>query len=350
MNPDILSMNSNELTEYMKETGQPAFRAKQVFEWLHKKLVRDPEEMTNLPAGLRAELQKGLYGLTEIRRQTSKKDGTIKFLFGLQDGQAIETVFMPYHHGHSLCISSQAGCRMGCSFCASTIGGLVRHLTPGEMLSQVYEAVRLTGERVDNVVVMGTGEPLDNYDNLIRFLRLISAPEGYQLSLRNITVSSCGLVPEIRKLAEEKLPITFALSLHASSDEDRRKLMPIAKRYTLEETLSACRYYFEMTHRRITCEYSLVAGVNDSEMHAERLSKLLKKEHFHVNLIPVNPIKERDFRRSDRESVLKFKNILEKNGINVTIRRSMGSDIDAACGQLRLGYNREDIKEQEIEH
>ena len=336
MTPDILSMNLEELTAYLKEIGQPAFRGKQVFEWLHKKLVRDPEEMTNLPAGLRAELAKGLTTLKVLRRLTSKEDGTIKFLFELKDGQAIETVLMPYHHGHSLCISSQAGCRMGCRFCASTIGGLVRNLTPGEMLSQVYEAVRISGERVDSIVVMGTGEPLDNYDNLIRFLRLISAPEGYQLSLRSITVSSCGLVPEIRRLAEEELPITFALSLHAATDEERKELMPIAKRYTIRETLDACRYYFDKTHRRITCEYSLVAGVNDTPEAAERLSRLLKKEHFHVNLIPVNPIKERDFQRSDRESVLNFKNMLEKNGINVTIRRSMGSDIDAACGQLRL--------------
>ena len=346
MNPDILSMNLEELTAYMKEIGQPAFRGKQVFEWLHKKLVRDTEEMTNLPAGLRAELAKGLTTLKELRRLTSREDGTVKFLFGLQDGQAIETVLMPYHHGHSLCISSQAGCRMGCRFCASTIGGLIRNLTAGEMLSQIYEAVRLSGQRVDNVVVMGTGEPLDNYENLIRFLRLISAPEGYQLSLRSITVSSCGLVPEIRRLAEEDLPITFALSLHAATDEERRELMPIAKRYTIRETLDACRYYFDRTHRRITCEYSLVAGVNDTPEAAERLSRLLRKEHFHVNLIPVNPIKERDFRRSDRESVLNFKNLLEKNGINVTIRRSMGSDIDAACGQLRLTM----MQNQEIDH
>lgn len=344
MNPDILSMNLEELTAYMKEIGQPAFRGKQVFEWLHKKLVRDPGEMTNLPAGLRAEL--ALTTLKELRRLTSKEDGTVKFLFGLPDGQAIETVLMPYHHGHSLCISSQAGCRMGCRFCASTIGGLIRNLTAGEMLSQIYEAVRLSGQRVDNVVVMGTGEPLDNYENLIRFLRLISAPEGYQLSLRSITVSSCGLVPEIRRLAEEELPITFALSLHAATDEERRELMPIAKRYTIRETLDACRYYFDRTHRRITCEYSLVAGVNDTPEAAERLSLLLRKEHFHVNLIPVNPIKERDFRRSDRESVLNFKNLLEKNGINVTIRRSMGSDIDAACGQLRLTM----MQNQEIDH
>ena len=336
MNPDFLSLLPEELTAYMKEEGYPAFRGKQVFEWLHKKQVLDPAEMTNLPKELRERLATGLHPLEELRRQTSAKDGTVKFLFSLHDGQAIETVFMPSNYGHSLCISSQAGCRMGCSFCASTIGGLVRNLTPGEMLSQVYEAVRRTGKRVDSIVVMGTGEPLDNYENLIRFLKLISAPEGYQLSLRSITVSSCGLVPKIRELAEEGLPITFALSLHASTDEERRELMPIARRYTIRETLEACKYYFDRTHRRVTFEYSLVGGVNDSRQHAERLSRLLKPLNGHVNLIPINPIRERDFQRGNDESVHVFKNILEKNGINVTIRRSMGSDIDAACGQLRL--------------
>ncbi|MBO6162437.1 MAG: 23S rRNA (adenine(2503)-C(2))-methyltransferase RlmN [Eubacterium sp.] len=336
LDPDFLSLLPEELTEYMKEAGYPAFRGKQVFEWLHKKQVMDPAEMTNLPKELKERLTAGLHPLEELRRQTSSRDGTVKFLFSLYDGQAIETVFMPSNYGHSLCISSQAGCRMGCSFCASTIGGLVRNLTPGEMLSQVYEAVRRTGKRVDSIVVMGTGEPLDNYENLIRFLKLISAPEGYQLSLRSITVSSCGLVPKIRELAEEGLPITFALSLHASTDEERQKLMPIAKRYTIRETLDACKYYFDRTHRRVTFEYSLVGGVNDSKAHAERLSRLLKPMNGHVNLIPINPIRERDYQRGNDESVHVFKNILEKNGINVTIRRSMGSDIDAACGQLRL--------------
>ena len=335
MAPDFLSLNIEELTEYVRSMGWPAFRAKQIFDWLHKKHTVDVTAMKNLPGEIRECLKEGLYPMQELRCLTSKKDGTKKFLFGLRDGQAIETVFMPSNYGHSLCISSQAGCRMGCSFCASTIGGLVRNLTPGEMLGQVYEAVNRTGERVDSIVVMGTGEPLDNYDNLLKFLHLISAPEGYNLSLRSITVSSCGLVPKIRSLAEEGLPITFALSLHATTDEERKNLMPVARSYSIKETLSACQYYFDRTHRRVTFEYSLVKGVNDSEAHAERLSGLLRPLKGHVNLIPINPIDERDFQRGSDESIRKFKFILEKNGINVTIRRSMGSDIDAACGQLR---------------
>ncbi len=333
---DPASMSRQELTEYMKELGWPAFRASQLYGWMHRNRVQDVDQMKNLPAKLRDQLRDEMVTVREWKRLTSKEDGTMKFLFRLQDGQIIETVFMPYHHGNSLCISSQAGCRMGCRFCASTIGGLVRNLSASEMLGQIYQAVNLTGKRVDNVVVMGTGEPLDNYDNLIRFLELISDPEGYQLSLRSITVSSCGLVPKIRALAEEGMPITFALSLHATTDEERRNLMPVANRYSLEETLDAVRYYFQQTHRRVTFEYSLVKGVNDSEAHAMRLAELLEPLHGHVNLIPVNPIDERDFRRSDADSVLKFKIILERNRINVTIRRSMGRDIDAACGQLRL--------------
>ncbi len=344
--PDFLSMTQEELSAYVKEKGWKAFRGKQIFEWLHKKGVLDPDRMTSLPGEVKEVLAEGIRPVRELRRQTSKKDGTVKFLFSLADGQAIETVFMPSRHGRSLCISSQAGCRMGCSFCASTIGGLVRNLTAGELLGQVYRAAELTGERIDHIVVMGTGEPLDNYENLIRFLQLISSPEGYNISLRNITVSSCGLVPMIRRLADEGLPITFALSLHATRDEERKSLMPIARSYTIRETLDACRYYFEKTHRRITCEYSLVAGVNDTEDHANRLSALVKKDGFHVNLIPINPIKERTFQRSDDTSVRKFKNILEKNGINVTIRRSMGSDIDAACGQLRLSEMKDPEKFQ----
>lgn len=334
--PDPASMTEAELTEYVISHGWPRFRASQIFGWFHKNRVQDPAEMKNLPADIRNALAEDCRYVREWRRLASKEDGTVKLLFQLVDGQILETVFMPYHHGNSLCISSQAGCRMGCRFCASTIGGLVRNLTPSEMLGQVYQAVNLTGQRVDNIVVMGTGEPLDNYPNLIRFLNLVSDPKGYNLSLRSITVSSCGLVPKIRSLAEEGLPITFALSLHAATDEERKALMPIASRYTIRETLDACRYYFEQTHRRVTFEYSLVSGVNDTAAHAERLAGLLRPLHGHVNLIPVNPIEERDFRRSDDGTIVKFKNILEKNHINVTIRRSMGRDIDAACGQLRL--------------
>ena len=335
-NLDPASMTEAELTEYVINHGWPRFRASQIFGWFHKNWVQDPTEMKNLPAEIRTVLEGEVRTVREWKRLDSKEDGTVKFLFQLTDGQILETVFMPYHHGNSLCISSQAGCRMGCRFCASTIGGLVRNLTPSEMLGQVYQAVNLTGQRVDNIVVMGTGEPLDNYENLIRFLRLVSDPKGYNLSLRSITVSSCGLVPKIRELAEEGLPITFALSLHATTDEERRELMPVANRYTIRETLEACRYYFDKTHRRVTFEYSLVGNVNDTEGHAERLARLIGPLHGHVNLIPVNPVEERDYRPGDDGSVLKFKNILEKNHINVTIRRSMGRDIDAACGQLRL--------------
>lgn len=333
---DPASMTEAELTAYVTDHGWPRFRASQIFGWFHKNRVQDPAEMKNLPAEIRTVLTEEGRPVREWKRLESKEDGTVKFLFRLVDGQILETVFMPYHHGNSLCISSQAGCRMGCRFCASTIGGLVRNLTPSEMLGQIYQAVNLTGQRVDNVVVMGTGEPMDNYENLIRFLHLVSDPKGYNLSLRSITVSSCGLVPQIRRLAEEGLPITFALSLHATTDAERKSLMPVANSYTIRETLDACRYYFERTHRRVTFEYSLVSGVNDTPAHAERLAQLLTPLHGHVNLIPVNPIEERDFQRSDTESVARFKNILEKYRINVTIRRSMGRDIDAACGQLRL--------------
>lgn len=336
---DIKSMYISEITDWLKEKGQPAFRAGQLYDWMHKKYVDSVEAMTNIPKTLRDEMEKdGFVVIDEETRQVSGKDGTIKFLFRLQDGQMIESVFMRYNYGNSICISSQAGCRMGCRFCASTIGGLVRNLTASEMLEQVYAAMRITGERISNIVVMGTGEPLDNYDNLIRFIRIISDEQGYNISQRNITVSSCGIVPKIRELAEEKLAITFALSLHAPTDEERKKLMPIASQYSLSETLDACKEYFEKTGRRITFEYSLVKGQNDTEEQAYKLASLLRGMNCHVNLIPVNPINERNFEKSDTDSIEKFKLILEKKSINGTIRRSVGSDIDAACGQLRRKY------------
>ena len=336
---DIASMTLVELTEYVKDKGYPAFRAKQLYDWMHKKLILDPEEMNNLPKDMRIELMKDSLSVSEETKLISKKDGTIKFLLKMHDGQMIETVFMRYKHGNSVCISSQAGCRMGCRFCASTIGGLIRNLEPSEMLAQVYHAVRSTGERVSNIVVMGTGEPLDNYDNLIRFIDLITDEAGYNISERNITVSSCGIVPNIIRLADEKRNFTFALSLHATTDEERRSLMPVAERYSIKETLDACRYFFEKTGRRLTFEYSLVGGVNDSEEHAKRLAALIKGLNAHVNLIPVNPVEERKYRASDASRVDNFKNTLEKYRINVTIRRGMGSDIDAACGQLRRKYS-----------
>lgn len=336
---DIKSMYITELSDWLKAKGQPAFRAKQLYQWMHQKYVGSVGEMQNLPKALREEIKEdGFVVIEEEIRQVSAKDGTIKFLFRLSDGQMIESVFMRYSYGNSICISSQAGCRMGCKFCASTIGGLIRNLTASEMLEQVYAAMRITGERISNIVVMGTGEPLDNYDNLIRFVRIISDEQGYNISQRNITVSSCGIVPQILKLAEEDLTITFALSLHAPTDEERRELMPIANKYGIEETIAACKEYFRKTGRRITFEYSLVKGKNDTVEQALKLAKLLKGMNCHVNLIPVNPINERDFEKSDNDSIEKFKLILEKKSINGTIRRSVGSDIDAACGQLRRKY------------
>ncbi|MDD6400187.1 MAG: 23S rRNA (adenine(2503)-C(2))-methyltransferase RlmN [Lachnospiraceae bacterium] len=336
---DIRSMYLNELEQYVKEKGQPAFRAKQLYSWLHEKHVATVDEMTNLPNAFREAIREDLITIEEEIRQTSNKDGTIKFLFKLNDGQMIESVFMKYSYGNSICISSQVGCRMGCRFCASTIGGLIRNLTASEMLEQIYAAMRITGERISNVVVMGTGEPLDNYDNLIRFIKILSDEKGYNISQRNITVSSCGLVDKIYDLAKENLTITFALSLHAPTDEERKELMPIANKYSIEEVLNACKAYFNETGRRLTFEYSLVKDKNDSKEHAVKLARLLKGINCHVNLIPINPIAERNYKTSDNDSVEKFKLLLEKNSINVTIRRSVGSDIDAACGQLRRRYS-----------
>lgn len=324
----------------MKAMGLPEFRAKQVYEWLHVKLVESYDEMTNLSKELRNRLAESdpLITLEEVNALHSEADGTVKYLFRLKDGRVIESVLMKYHHGNSVCISSQVGCRMGCKFCASTIGGKERDLLPSEMLDQIYRIQRISGERVSNVVVMGTGEPLDNYDNLIRFIRILTDPQGLNISARNITVSTCGIPDRIRALAEEELPITLALSLHAPNNEIRKKLMPVAARYELSEVMDAFRYYYEKTGRRLTFEYSLVASVNDGEEHARELCRLVKGLNCHINLIPVNPIKEREYRKSESKNIQNFKLILEKNRINVTIRREMGADIDAACGQLRKSY------------
>ena len=337
---DIKSLFEDELKERMVSLGEKSFKGKQVFEWLHKKTVGSYEEMTNLSLALRNKLkeQEPLVRLEPVEVQTSKIDGTQKYLFRLSDGNVIESVWMKYRHGNSVCISSQVGCRMGCRFCASTIGGLTRNLLPSEMLDQVYRIQEMTGERVSNVVVMGTGEPMDNYDNLLRFIRILSDEKGQNISQRNLTVSTCGIVPRIRQLAEEGLTITLALSLHAPTDEKRRELMPIANKYSLSEVIPACKYYFDKTGRRLTFEYSLVGGKNDSEEDARELAALVQGLNCHVNLIPVNPIKERDFVQSDKKVIENFKNKLEKYRINVTIRREMGRDIDGACGQLRKKY------------
>lgn len=339
-NLDIKSLYLEEVTELLKAMGLPAFRAKQLFEWLHGKLAADYDEMTNLSKELRKTLQEAypLTTLQEVTARHSGTDGTIKYLFRLTDNRVIESVLMKYHHGNSVCISSQVGCKMGCKFCASTIGGKERDLLPSEMLDQVYRIQRLSGERVSNVVVMGTGEPLDNYDNLMRFLRLLTDPQGLNISARNITVSTCGIPDRIRDFANEGMPITLALSLHAPNDEIRKQLMPVASKYSLEEVLSAFCYYYEKTGRRLTFEYSLVDGINDEEEHARELAGLLKGINCHVNLIPVNPIKERNYHKSEGKKIQNFKNTLEKYRINVTIRREMGADIDAACGQLRKSY------------
>lgn len=337
---DIKSLTLSELQEEMERLGEKRFRAGQIYSWLHEKLADDFQEMTNLSGALRERLEQEyeLIRLPLVKVQTSAQDGTSKFLFRLGDGSVIESVLMRYHHGNSVCISSQAGCRMGCRFCASTLDGLKRGLAPSEMLDQIYQIQKWSKERVHNVVVMGTGEPLDNYDALLKFLKLLTGEGGLHISQRNVTVSTCGIVPRIRQLAEEKLQITLALSLHASSQEKRETLMPVAKKYTLSQVLDACRYYFEQTGRRITFEYSLVSGVNDREEDVAELAALLKPLNCHVNLIPVNPIKERDYVQPDRRKVINFKNSLEKSGINVTIRREMGRDIDGACGQLRRSY------------
>ncbi len=337
---DIKSLSRDELRKVLTDRGEKAFRADQLYGWMHEKLAGSYEEMTNLPKNLRETLEREYeyVSLEIVEVQRSQLDGTCKYLFRLADGNVIESVLMRYHHGNSVCISSQAGCRMGCRFCASTIGGLIRSLRASEMLDQIYQIQRDTGERVSNVVVMGTGEPLDNYENLVRFVRLLSDENGLHISQRNITVSTCGIVPEIRKLAEEELAITLALSLHAVTQEKRAELMPIARKYELSEVLDACAYYFRRTGRRLTFEYSLVGGVNDHPEDARRLAGLAKPLHSHINLIPVNPVTERNYVQPDKKVIGNFKKELEKYGINVTIRREMGRDIDGACGQLRRRY------------
>ena len=337
---DICSYNYDELKEEMLASGEKAFRSKQIYEWLHVKLADDFDEMTNLSKGLREKLKEN-YEIRKVKmidHQISKVDPTEKFLFELEDGNMVESVLMKYNYGNSVCISSQAGCRMGCRFCASTIGGLGRNLSPSEMLGQIYQIQKITQERVSNVVVMGTGEPLDNYENFLNFVHLLTDEHGLNISQRNVTVSTCGIVPKILELAKEHLQITLALSLHGSTQEKRKRLMPVANKYELSDVLDACDYYFDKTGRRVTFEYSLVGGVNDTDEDARELSQLIHGMNCHVNLIPVNPIKERDYVQSNAAVIAAFKNKLEKNGINVTIRREMGRDIDGACGQLRKRY------------
>ena len=330
---DIKSLTKAELAELIESLGEKKFRAEQVYDWIHKKLVTDYDSMKNVPKSLKCKLEE-ISPITVVK-QMSAIDGTAKYLFKLDDGNLIESVLMRYKFGNSVCISSQAGCRMGCRFCASTLNGLSRSLLPSEMLDQIYRIQADTGERVSHVVVMGTGEPFDNYDNVRRFITLLTDENGINIGARNLTISTCGIVPRIRQFADEQLQVNLAISLHAPNDELRKTLMPVANKYSIEELIDACRYYVDRTSRRITYEYSLVKGVNDGREQAMELVGLVKGMNCHVNLIPVNPIKERDFKQPEGPQAVNFKNLLEKNGIACTIRREMGRDIDGACGQLR---------------
>ncbi len=334
---DLKSLRLEVLVEELKGLGEKAFRAKQIYDWIHVKNVISLEEMRNISKDLKAKLQEN-YDMSQLEIeevQESKQDGTRKYLFRLADGFFIESVFMKYKHGNSVCVSSQVGCRMGCKFCASTLDGLERNLLAGEILEQIYAIERHTKERVSNIVIMGMGEPLDNYENVVDFIRMISDESGKNISQRNITLSTCGLVDQIKRLADEKLQITLALSLHATNDTKRKELMPIANKYKLLEVLEACQYYYDQTKRRLTFEYALVSNVNDREEDAKEFIQLVKHMNCHINLIPVNPIKEREFSQSTLKAIQAFKDKLERNKINVTVRREMGRDIDGACGQLR---------------
>ena len=342
---DIKSLTLEELTQEIKGLGEPAFRAKQLYEWMHVRMAGDYDDMSNIPKALKEKCREHFEytSLKQVRMQESALDGTRKFLFGLADGNVIESVWMEYRFGVSVCISSQVGCRMGCRFCASTLDGLERNLRPSEMLDQIYAMSRILGKKVSRVVVMGSGEPMDNYDNLLRFAQLLTDENGLNMGQRNLTVSTCGIVPRIRQLAEQHLQINLALSLHASNDAKRKQLMPIANEYSLTEVMDACRYYFDQTGRQLTFEYALVGGVNDTEEDAAELIRLLKDLNCIVNLIPVNPIKERNYTETGHSQVVAFKNKLEKSRINVTIRREMGRDIDGACGQLRRRHLNEQV-------
>ena len=339
---NLKSMTQPELGAVLKELGQPAFRAKQVFSWLHKG-VRSYEEMTNLPKALRDTLAERypICAPTAVRKQESQKDGTIKYLWQLSDGNCVETVLMRYHYGNTVCISTEVGCRMGCAFCASTLGGLVRKLEPFEMLDQVLFTQLDSGLPVSHIVLMGIGEPLDNLDNVLRFLELVNSPEGMNISMRHISLSTCGLVPKIDELASHKLQISLAISLHGPNDEIRNRIMPVNKAYPIEELLAACRRYYDATSRRIHFEYAMIDGLNDSVECAKELLRRLKGLPAHVNMIPLNHVEESPLKPSSRAAVQRFQQTLEDGGVTATVRRTLGSDIDASCGQLRRKYNQE---------
>ncbi len=334
---DILSMTLPQLCEQLVQMGQPKFRAKQIYEWLFKRRVQNFADMNNLPLALRNDLQERFFitSFVKLRHQVSQKDGTNKFLYELPDGQMIESVFMRYHHGNSLCISSQVGCKMGCKFCASTLQGLMRNLTPGEMLMQVMQTEREMNDKVNSIVLMGIGEPLDNFENVLQFLKILNSPEALNMSLRHVSLSTCGVVPRIYDLAKENLQLTLSISLHAPNDDIRNQMMPVNRRYPIAELLTACEDYIQQTGRRISFEYALSHGVNDTPQCAHELGKRLSRMLCHVNLIPINPVVERSFLTSERKRIEAFQSILEGYHIPVTVRRTLGTDIDAACGQLR---------------
>lgn len=336
---NLKAMTLPELSTLFRELGQPGFRAKQVYTWLHKG-VRSYDQMTNIPQALRDTLadRYPICPPEAVRKQESARDGTIKYLWKLSDGNCVETVLMRYHYGNTVCISSEVGCRMGCAFCASTLGGLVRRLEPWEMLDQVLFTQLDSGLPISHIVLMGIGEPLDNFDNVMRFLELVNSPEGMNISMRHISLSTCGLVPKIDALAEKKLQLTLSVSLHAPSDEIRDRIMPVNKAYPTEELLQACRRYYEATSRRISFEYAMIDGVNDSEADARLLLKRLKGLPAHLNLIPLNHVEESPLKPSSRQAVARFQRILEEGGVPATVRRTLGGDIDASCGQLRRKY------------
>ena len=342
---NIKSMTLPEISAVLKDMGQPAFRAKQVYTWLHKG-VRSYSEMSNIPKSFQQALEERypFYTPQVIRKQESQRDGTIKYLWQLQDGNCVETVLMRYHYGNSVCISTEVGCRMGCVFCASTLGGLVRKLEPFEILDQVLFTQVDSGLPISHIVLMGIGEPLDNLDNVLRFLELVNSPDGMNISMRHISLSTCGIVPKIDALAEKKLQLTLSISLHAPTDEIRDTLMPVNKAYPSEELLSACRRYYAATNRRISFEYAMINGVNDTEEAARTLIKRLKGLPAHMNLIPLNHVEESPLKPSTRQAVARFQKILEDNGIPATVRRTLGGDIDASCGQLRRRYTKENQK------
>ena len=334
---NIRELDFAQIKALTEELGEKSFRAKQIYDWLHVRCADGFDEMTDLSLKLRQQLEEKYDASLPkaVQIQESKLDGTKKYLFALKDGQLIEAVKMEYHHGVSVCISTQVGCRMGCAFCASTLGGLVRNLSRAEMLSEIYAITRLEGKRISNIVMMGIGEPLDNYEEAVAFLHMISDERGLNISPRNITISTCGLVPGIYRLAEEKLPVTLALSLHAASDEKRKKIMPVANSYSIAELMEACDVYFEKTGRRISFEYALIKGENDSDADAAMLSELAGPRRVHVNLIPVNPVTERGLSQPDNAAVRAFLKKLQDTGVTATVRRELGRDIDGACGQLR---------------